>query len=663
MPDYEDYYRSQGLVPNADGTEWVKLDQTPLPVQNPEATPADLAAYSIARGVKHSSKLPVRDDRGHPFGAINPEAPSYLMEPDLQEAQGGLTLPTNMYSDDAGQVYFNETNKPVPIVRRPGLLPLANTPEGIKLVMPKLLDVASNVMGNVGGKVTAKAGEMVLGSGMVRATEETAKAEPFYSQLERTVQQAKINLATPEQWLGYLKNQPGVKAEELTTVLGDLPKEGMLSKTQLEDIVKANKVELKEKVLGDPNNKSIMTPDSSRFDPYKIENANATRYHEYVLPGGEPRSYRETLLKLSTPQTEKFNKWYNKNWNPRGDTKFEDLPSYTKKDVAKDYQAETGLELPKTFKSSHWGDEEDVIAHSRTDERRLEGKIGTHIHELQSDLHQLGRKSGYKQKDIEQLKKTGEAIDEKLIASGREDVMGNPNLDEGLKLAVKDKIIIQKEADDYLRLVKNEHATVPDAPFKKIWEDLLLKRTIRDAVDKNHDFVSWTPGEANSTNPKILGSATEEQKEIADKGLRKFYNETLVNKANDIGKKYGSKVEQRELPHGKEYKIEPIEVKNRDGSKRTVYDVRFNQNGGEDRLIASYHTKEEATKKLNELKSIRGQSIHYLPITPELRAKAKEGFPLFTSVNPTLIPIDHDPFKDDKKPKVKLIPIQGSPVF
>ena len=43
------------------------------------------------------------------------------------------------------------------------------------------------------------------------------------------------------------------------------------------------------------------------------------------------------------------------------------------------------------------------------------------------------------------------------------------------------------------------------------------------------------------------------------------------------------------------------------------------------------------------LKSTK-QPIHYLPITPELRAKAKEGFPLFSQV-PVTVPVDYDPFE------------------
>ena len=36
---------------------------------------------------------------------------------------------------------------------------------------------------------------------------------------------------------------------------------------------------------------------------------------------------------------------------------------------------------------------------------------------------------------------------------------------------------------------------VPDAPFKKTWPELLLKRMVRYASEHGYDGISWTPGE------------------------------------------------------------------------------------------------------------------------------------------------------------------------
>ena len=71
---------------NYDGPNWV--DNAPLPLQNPDATPADIAAYRLKKSVIHKERLPIQ--------GREPGPPQYLMEPDLFEAQGGIELPSNM---------------------------------------------------------------------------------------------------------------------------------------------------------------------------------------------------------------------------------------------------------------------------------------------------------------------------------------------------------------------------------------------------------------------------------------------------------------------------------------------------------------------------------------------------------------------------------------
>ncbi|MDL5391405.1 hypothetical protein QSI13_24780, partial [Escherichia coli] len=68
-----------------------------------------------------------------------------------------------------------------------------------------------------------------MGRMLPKVAEEVAP--PFYSAMQRAIQSAKLEKGTPEQWTGYLRNQPSVKAEELST-LGQLP-EGLLTKDQI----------------------------------------------------------------------------------------------------------------------------------------------------------------------------------------------------------------------------------------------------------------------------------------------------------------------------------------------------------------------------------------------------------------------------------------------
>ena len=67
--------------------------------------------------VKRSNPLPVADDRGSPFsGPIDAARPSYIIEPDLQEAQGGMHLPEGLMQNDLGQYYYGDTGQVVPMV-------------------------------------------------------------------------------------------------------------------------------------------------------------------------------------------------------------------------------------------------------------------------------------------------------------------------------------------------------------------------------------------------------------------------------------------------------------------------------------------------------------------------------------------------------------------
>ena len=116
--------------------------------------------------------------RKYPLGpSYQPTPPStenktWMMEPDLQESQMG-ELPHGVSVNDAQQPVNAETGKPLQIVRRPGVLPIASTPDGPRWTMPKALDVAGNAMpSSIGSMLTrgvpVKAGEMVLGAGATK---------------------------------------------------------------------------------------------------------------------------------------------------------------------------------------------------------------------------------------------------------------------------------------------------------------------------------------------------------------------------------------------------------------------------------------------------------------------------------------------------------------
>lgn len=724
-----------------EGDYFYSVPKANLPTEPSDDLKADPYATNF-KPLSEAPGLPVR--RNNPMARPDePGAPNYLMSPDLLEAQQGQTLPTGIAVNDAGIPFNKETGAEIPTVSRPNVLPIAKTPDGYTLAMPKMLDLAGNIMGGVAG-VPAKAGEVVLGSGAVRKMADApAVAAPFFSSLERAVDDAKIGKASADQWLGYLKNQPGVKSEELSTVLGDL--KGTLNKSEIQDIIKNNKVELGEVVKGGDNvygQKAVDAQNMYRqklFEKYgngirnkatpdelKIlddlderatkNNPNPTKYHSYQLPGSE--NYKEMLLTLPD-KSNKSNLAKAYALSKQINSGSFDNNLVAMKAAIAEYNKLS--EKPLSFKSSHW-DEPNIVAHIRMNDRTVEGKKVLHLEELQSDWGQLIRKNGYKldPKEKEILEAGAKSVDEKLIAAKRDDIMGNPDLKTGLDQAIKDKIITQKEADDYLKLTQNEHSTTPNMPFKKNWDELALKRMLHKAANEGYEGISWTPGEAQAARYDLskqvdkiyakrnndgsydlsglmadgsggheFGKSISENKisdyvgkDLAEKivkqkageidysggdlkvggeGMKTFYDKMLVDRANNLIKKYGSKVEQKEVGKSENtnYRIDKNIASSEEANKKYPYAVYFNNPQGEKRFLSAYATKKEAEEVLVKLEADK-QPIHYLPITPELRARAKQGFPLF-SISPTLTAVSHDPFNSDNQSKFKLTPVEYDP--
>jgi hypothetical protein len=92
-------------------------------------------------------------------GPDNRDRPSYMMEPMLwDQLEGGIpreSLPKEAYSDENGVVRYRDTGQPVPIVKRPGLLPLVSTPEGVRAALPRLIDWLLFAGGGASGTLPA----------------------------------------------------------------------------------------------------------------------------------------------------------------------------------------------------------------------------------------------------------------------------------------------------------------------------------------------------------------------------------------------------------------------------------------------------------------------------------------------------------------------------
>lgn len=438
-----------------------------------------------------------------------------------------------------------------------------------------------------------------------------ALSKPFYSAVENAIKGAKQSTANAEQWLGTIKNSPGIKQEELNwTGLEDYikSKDGKISKQELQDYMDNHKVELNEKISHTPNPRlqEIMDLDKKareleangdKKNANKIREQIKTipstgdfnaRYKQYQLPGGE--NYREKLLTL--PEKGKDN---NLHWAAGG--------------LAED---EGG-----NYHSSHW-DEPNVLAHVRMNDRNIPDVGKTlHLEEIQSDWHQAGRESGYKN-----------PLNEKEKQEYYE---------------LMNTMRTRSENDRYSELDQRhfDNKSVPNAPFKATWPDLVLKRMIREASEKGYDAISWSPGEVQ--NKRYSGRGIKEEE-----GMKEFYDKILVNKVNQLAKKFGGKVEEKDL--NKQYSDEEILAQaKRDYRRTSIEDWGDMMQNEREAYVRS------AKEKLNN----QSQNVHVLKLTKELKdAAISKGFPLFSNAHPGMMftpvdnhpdhkytPVDHNPFE------------------
>ena len=106
------------------------------------------------------------------------------------------------------------------------------------------------------------------------------------------------------------------------------------------------------------------------------------------------------------------------------------------------------------------------------------------IEELQSDLHQKGRKDGYRS-DVKGLSKQEEMRFEELAKKeALSETTMTPMERKELSELQRKWLLIEKAAQG-----------VPDAPFKKTWHELALKRMLRYAAENGYDKLAWTTGE------------------------------------------------------------------------------------------------------------------------------------------------------------------------
>lgn len=469
----------------------------------------------------------------------------------------------------------------------------------------------------------------------------------FYSPIDQLAAQLPRTKGTGAEFMTELSKRPGYKPQEaqdreLQTLMA-LPK---MERAQFLQALKAKPApELEESTLAE----SILKNRGLNVLPDE-----PTKYEGYTLPGGE--NYREILLRMPHDP------------NRRVD------PS-----------------------SGHW-DVPNVLAHVRAKDRTgPNGEKILHLEEIQSDWHQQGRDKGYLPQDLPkqiaaaqlargQLEEQLEQA--KMISNANERrLKSDVPLYQDPEVRQRTEAAMAKANSDIMdllpQLMKAEAAHqdllhkakrgVPDAPFKKNWHELALKKMIHHAAEKGYDAIAITPGQEQADRYKLskhIGMVSyhpEEQRfqafkpnretvinekgatpervaeligkdaaerlmkapkagdhhylegenlNIGGEGMKGFYDKMIPAFLNQFGKKYGAQVGKVHInvPNEEPWGIEDA--------------ARFHGMSGSEYLDSPNRSQLE--KQFLQARSTKNTPVHHFPITPEMREDVmKNGVPLY----------------------------------
>lgn len=375
-------------------------------------------------------------------------------------------------------------------------------------------------------------------------------AKPFYSAADKAAMELARGKGTGKEFITELKKAPGVKKAELEhrklaeiEAMPKMTKEEFLAELEkrppakLEEITYSDNPDEQEyadlyyKAVGHlPEPEQFKAfgelPDAERQRILKAskdseKHFRGTKYENWLMPNGE--NYREILIKTPSESMRKaqaeiagLRKEYNaydaqaqairqqfpiiSERPPEAQT---ELMNLREKQAALENEIRQISKEGQTYHSGHWEDDPGVLAHARvTDRWGPNNEQILHIEEIQSDWHQAGRKKGYKtgeeQAQIEALTNQLAALKDRrkelhnaagALPDGREDEF--VDLMNQANDITPQVMSLQSKIDD---LGAKAKSAVPDAPFKKNWHELVMKRLLNYAASHNYDKVVITPG-------------------------------------------------------------------------------------------------------------------------------------------------------------------------
>jgi hypothetical protein len=332
------------------------------------------------------------------------------------------------------------------------------------------------------------------------------KTAPFYSAVDEALAAIKRPKGTGAEFYTELTKQAGVKKAELADrkLEQAFKAKGKMTKEEAQQVLKDNPPpRLQEKTFTEPmddyERDEALRDNMERFGyeswdevPPRIMrqwneelDENVEKYGDYKTAGG--KNYREILLKLPESFPKKD---FDRLLTLEAEQRRGELTTAQLKELV-DLQAkkQTG---PSNYVSGHWKEDPNVLAHMRVQDRRgPNGEKILHVEEIQSDWHQEGRKKGYRSDNppftieadpygVYRIKDAnGQRFDPYVDGQQMSGFMTAEAAENAMK-------------GNMGRLP--QPSGVPDAPFKKNWHELAMKRLLNYAADQGYDSIAITPG-------------------------------------------------------------------------------------------------------------------------------------------------------------------------
>jgi len=531
------------------------------------------------------------------------------------------------------------------------------------------------------------------------------KAAPFFSKADVVLDELPRNKGLGNEFLAELVKK-GAKPTELKErgiekALKDKPK---MTKAEVKKVFEQKAPpKVQEKVLTSdaPDYEEFLEAKAQEiygvdwFDLNKDEKKKLdkmfselplTQYDKYKTPGGE--NYREILLKLPEkqniqppPDTSKWqvitkstspysgarelqirdeqNNLVGQRFGFQGsdaDAIREVLPAFL------NWRARTQDQV--NYRSSHYRDDPNLLAHIRVqDFKTPDGKKVLLVDEVQSDWHQEGRKKGYATQEAEaELKLSEQRMalrgEEIRQISSRMAALDDSQLDEFNALATERQRLNDlqaKEMDWGNSVYDAQRSGVPDAPFKKNWHELAMKRVLDYAAENGYDTVAITPGAEQAKRydlSKHIDSIAYDPEtrllDAWDHNRRQVMRREITDDSqleDYIGKEAASKLLQAEPVRGK-YLLEGQDLQVGGEGMKGFYDKilpdylnnygkKYGAQMGEMDLI----TKPESrgvnimTPDEPEIYPAQTMKFHSFDITPQMREEIQtKGQPMYGKV-------------------------------